>query len=125
MRHELEPSCKWEVLALEANYRPAELARLCAVSLRTLQRHFQSEYKMTISHWLRAVRLQKAYGRLTSGDRVKEVALDLGFKQLSHFSREFKRFYGVPPRFLTSQETSRINIAETPQIKASEFILAQ
>ena len=125
MRHELEPSYKWEALALQANYRPTELARLCAVSLRTLQRHFQSEYKMTISNWLRAVRLQKAYSRLTSGERVKQVAIELGYKQLSHFSREFKRFYGVPPRFLTSQEPLDISAAETPQIRASEFVLAQ
>ena len=33
---------------------------------------------------------------------VKQVAFEYGFKQVSHFSREFKLCFGVPPlAFLT------------------------
>jgi AraC-like DNA-binding protein len=28
---------------------------------------------------------------------VKEVAFALGYKQVSHFSRQFKQFHGVSP----------------------------
>jgi AraC-like DNA-binding protein len=95
-----KPASSWEALASVAKYRPRELARLVGVSLRTLQRHFSKSYEMTVSEWLRNVRLTEAYQRLVAGDTIKEVTIDLQFKQLSHFSREFKRMYGVPPSVL-------------------------
>jgi AraC-like DNA-binding protein len=91
----------WEVLAAESNYCPRELARLCHVSLRTLQRRFATHYNMTISDWMRQIRLAKAYARVVSGEPIKAVAYDLGFKQLSHFSRVFKEVHGVAPSFIS------------------------
>ena len=91
----------WEVLAAESNYCPSELARLCHVSLRTLQRRFAQNYGMTISDWMRQIRLAKAYARVVSGESIKAVAYDLGFKQLSHFSRVFKEVHGVAPSFIS------------------------
>lgn len=41
-----------------------------------------------------------AYERLQTGKSVKEVAFELGYKQHSHFSRDFKARYGVSPCFL-------------------------
>lgn len=87
----------WQRLARSAGYRAAKLAELAQVSLRTLQRHFRAQYAQTVSDWLTALRLREAEDRIRAGDRVKEVALDLGYKQLSHFSREFKRAHGQPP----------------------------
>lgn len=95
---------RWEELAVAANYKPASIASLTQVSLRTLQRHFRREYNITISEWLRAIRLREAYSRLHSGQSVKEVAYGLGYKQLSHFSREFKKMYGVAPSCLSGTE---------------------
>src|SRR5436189_5359311 len=57
----------WEKLAAKAQYRPAALAVFCNVSLRTLQRHFQRTYRTTLSLWLNALRLTKAYERIRSG----------------------------------------------------------
>jgi len=93
----------WEKLAANAQYRPAALAVLCNVSLRTLQRHFQRTYRTTLSEWLNALRLAKAYERIRTGESVKFVAFELGFKQLSHFSRAFKEAHGVPPRLIAAQ----------------------
>ncbi|MGN6385457.1 MAG: helix-turn-helix domain-containing protein, partial [Verrucomicrobiota bacterium] len=95
---------RWEELAAAAQYKPATIATLTQVSLRTLQRHFRKEYDMTISQWLRAIRLREAYSRLRMGQTVKEVSYGLGYKQLSHFSREFKRMYGVAPSCITGNE---------------------
>jgi AraC-like DNA-binding protein len=55
---------------------------------------------VTVSQWLRQHRLSKAYQALLKGKQVKEVAYDHGYKQMSHFSREFKIFFGVPPSYL-------------------------
>src|SRR5436305_14326778 len=100
---------KWDKLANDAEYKPSRLARVCGVSLRTLQRHFSEKYSVTISAWLTSVRLRAAYARIVAGDRVKEVAFDLGYKQLSHFSREFKRFHGIAPSFLNRRLSSEKN----------------
>jgi AraC-like DNA-binding protein len=98
----------WEKLAAEANYRPNELASLCNVSLRTLQRHF-SRNKMTLSEWLRDARANEAYQRIKAGETIKAVSYDLGFKQPSHFSRVFKQVHGVAPSSLTLRGNSRLN----------------
>jgi AraC-like DNA-binding protein len=90
----------WEGLAAQANYRPGALAKLCKVSLRTLQRHFAKNYSLTLGGWMRDIRLSAAYRRISNGEQIKAVAFDLGFKQLSHFSRVFKQVHGVPPRMV-------------------------
>jgi AraC-like DNA-binding protein len=94
------PLDAWEVLAIRAKYSPRRLAALCHVSQRTIQRHFKSNYNVTVCEWLNILRLDRAYKRLLAGDRIKEVAFELGFKQLSHFSRVFKARFGYPPRTL-------------------------
>jgi len=97
----------WETLAAEAQYRPGALAKLSAVSIRTLQRQFLRHTGFTLGEWLRQRRLQLAYDRIKDGEQVKSVAYGLGFKQLSHFSREFKRQYEVPPSQLSHHTASR------------------
>jgi len=99
----------WENLAVQACYRPRLLAALCKVSPRTVQRHFKVRYRMTVGAWLSKLRLRHAYDRITAGELVKAVAYDLGFKQLSHFSRAFKQVHGVPPSLLTSRSRLKLN----------------
>jgi len=88
---------EWKRLARTADFKVTRLAAVAGVSPRTLQRQFKAEYGITVSEWLKTVRLREAGERIQAGDRVKAVAMDLGYKQLSHFSREFKRAYGLPP----------------------------
>ena len=91
---------RWEFLAQKSRFRASRLASLCNVSLRTVQRHFSKQYGTTVVEWLRTVRMQDAYVRLKNAESVKEVALDLGYTQLSNFSRDFKQFYGFSPSLL-------------------------
>lgn len=97
MIHTLERVDDWERLAREARYSPRELAHLCHISLRTLERHFKKNYRVTVTKWLKNLRLQAAYHKLLAGKSVKEVAFDLDYKQLSHFSRDFKVEFGLSP----------------------------
>jgi AraC-like DNA-binding protein len=97
----------WQRLARNAGYRATKLAELSQVSLRTLQRHFRAQYSQTVSDWLTELRLRDAEDRIRAGGRVKEVALDLGYKQLSHFSRAFKRAHGQPPSRVTPEAQQR------------------
>ena len=89
--------CTWEGLAQAAEFRIGKLAKLCEVSIRTLQRHFRKHYNLTLSEWLREKRLQQARVMLMNADCIKTVAFDLGYKQPSHFTRDFKQRFGVPP----------------------------
>ena len=88
----------WETLAAQAQFRAGDLARLLGVSLRTLQRYFRAKYDCTVSDWLRALRLEFARAQLPTCASIKEVAFDLGYKQPSHFTRDFKQRFGVSPR---------------------------
>jgi transcriptional regulator GlxA family with amidase domain len=110
---------EWEVLAQKAGYRARELADLCQISLRTLERHFQKHYGVTVSHWLRELRLKQAYSVLQTGKSVKEVAFEHGYKQVSHFSREFKSHFGVSPSFLSGPQPRGIKIPLYRQVSPS------
>jgi AraC family transcriptional regulator len=81
---------RWEELAVAAHYDANELAKLCGVSARQLQRHFRYSFHRSPQSWLNERRLLAAQDLLLSGESVKKVALDLGFKQTSHFCRQFK-----------------------------------
>src|SRR5688500_7077913 len=80
----------WESLAMGCGYRLPELARLCHVSMRTLQRHLRKHYNTTLSQSVRELRLERARIMLANAESVKCVAFDLGYKQPSHYTRDFK-----------------------------------
>ncbi len=86
-----------EPLAKEANYSCATLANLCGISLRQLQRRFYAYHGETLGQWLNRIRLKHAYAQLAHGNTVKETTFSLGYKQVSHFSRLFKQYYGITP----------------------------
>lgn len=87
----------WEELARVAHYDANELAKLCEISARQLQRYFRRHFHRAPQHWLNERRLLAARSLLLSGDSVKKVALDLGFKQTSHFCRQFKFYNDLTP----------------------------
>ena len=103
----------WEELAERADYNAKNLAGACGVSLRQLERFFPQAMGLPPQRWLNALRQQKAFALLVSGQSVKEVSICLGYKQSSHFSRQFKQFHGVPP----SKILARIFLPCRPEIK--------
>ena len=93
-----------EELAPAAHFNAHELATLCGISTRQLQRHFRFRFRCSPQSWLNYRRLLVAEELLLSGDSVKKVALDLGFKQPSHFCKQFKtRTHMTPSEFVDSQ----------------------
>ena len=87
----------WENLAGVAHYDVGELAKLGNLSLRQLQRDFRQNFGRTPQDWLNEQRIKAAQQLLLSGQPVKVVALELGFKQTSHFCRQFKSFNNLTP----------------------------
>lgn len=75
-----------------------DLCRELAVSHTQLYRKFRSLSNKTISEYLKSMRLHQAKILLSgSGMNVTEVAFSTGFKNLSHFSREFSTAFGTSP----------------------------
>jgi len=77
-----------------------EVAQAFRISTRYISKLFQKE-DMTFGQFLLAERLRHAKQllQITPKDMyaVKQVAYDTGFNDLSYFSREFKKLYGLTP----------------------------
>jgi YesN/AraC family two-component response regulator len=88
---------------MEANLQDDEfgISQLCrelAVSHAQLYKKIKSLANMTISDYFKSLRLRKARDLLLSTSlNVTEVTFAAGFKNLSHFSREFTREFGKSP----------------------------
>lgn len=69
------------------------------ISVRSLHSIF-SESGTTVARWVRQQRLERAHRDLsnaTTSTTVTEIAFRWGFSDTSHFSRVFKREFGVSP----------------------------
>src|SRR5438093_494477 len=97
MRSRLDRVSNWQVLAVQSCYSPRGLARLCSVSLRQLERYFHASRGTRVKDWLTDERMRQGLLLLGQADTVKAAAFALGYKQVSHFSREFKRFFNMSP----------------------------
>ena len=67
-------------------------------SLSTFKRDFKKCSALSPREWLIRRRLEAAHGLIRKGGRkVSEICFEVGFKNLSHFSKIYKIAYGVPP----------------------------
>jgi methylphosphotriester-DNA--protein-cysteine methyltransferase len=61
---------------------------------------------MSFGQWRRQFHVITAVRRLTAGDSVQTVAIDLGYESASSFVTMFKKVLGKPPiRYLRSVNT--------------------
>lgn len=75
-----------------------EIASYTGRSLATFKRDFAKVSDLTPQKWIIKKRLEAAHDLIQSGKRkVTEVCFDVGFKNLSHFSKIYKEAYGVAP----------------------------
>ena len=78
---------------------PAEIAAACSVSTSYLHRLFNGD-GITVSGYMREMRLQAAYRELTTTstrEPIARIAQRWGLPDQAHFSRLFKSRFGVPP----------------------------
>jgi AraC family transcriptional regulator, positive regulator of tynA and feaB len=86
---------------IDANLRdpkltPSAVAEAAGVSLRTLQRAFESS-DLSVAEIIRTRRLAVARDDILAGASIASVARRWQFSDPSHFSRSFKRHFGVAP----------------------------
>ena len=76
----------------------AKLATIAGMSARSFQRHFKQAFHVSPTDHLRQFRIGKACQLLIETDRtITAVALETGFSDHSHLTREFNRSLGEPP----------------------------
>lgn len=87
-----------------------DLCRVTGVGVRTLQRCFRDYFHLTVSNYLKKVRLEAARRELVAScpeeTSVTRIAMQNGCTHLGRFSVEFRERYGVSPRQLLASSSA-------------------
>jgi len=76
----------------------SQLARMVSISESKLKKDFKLIYGVPVYEYFQKIRMQTAKDKLLSGDvSVKEVAMELGYSNLSNFTIAFKKEFGLLP----------------------------
>ncbi len=79
------------------------LAKNEDMSPSSFHTHFKSVTSMTPLQYIKKIRLTKAMDLLSKENfQVKETAYAIGYESSFHFSKDFKRYYGIPPKEVKS-----------------------
>lgn len=105
-RRDIYNESYWKEAAQIVGYRVKPLCIVLKLSQRQLQRYTRRLFNKSPQEWLNSERLSIAAELLEKDKTIKEVAFELGFKQLSHFSREFRSHYGLAPRAFLGMKRS-------------------
>jgi AraC-like DNA-binding protein len=85
----------------DQNLSPKKIAASSRISLSYLYSLFNDD-DTTVGQFVQVKRLQRAYEILVGDPKghrtVSEIAYEVGFKNVSHFSRTFSRHFRIPPR---------------------------
>jgi AraC-like DNA-binding protein len=74
-----------------------QLAAIADCSRMHVNRIFQRAFGLAPHAFLNAARVRRACDLLRQGISIAEAAVAAGFADQAHFSRRFKRIYGVTP----------------------------
>ncbi|SNR67064.1 transcriptional regulator, AraC family [Humidesulfovibrio mexicanus] len=111
-----------DILVSDVAHTPSlpELSRQVGLGLQKLQAGFQQLYGTTLYGYLKECRLQKARMLFDSGGmNVSEVAWEIGYTNLSHFSAAFRRRFGVlPKQYSRAQQRGWRSSAASGQVLA-------
>ncbi|MCB0687661.1 MAG: helix-turn-helix transcriptional regulator [Saprospiraceae bacterium] len=79
------------------NMSSQELAFLCNMSISTFRRKFLEVYQMPPKRYIIMEKMKQAAYMLRNRRKPSEIYFQLGYENLSSFSLEFKKHYGVSP----------------------------
>lgn len=97
----LEPAIRYAQEALEQGRLPAvtSMADACAMSVATFRRAFHQGLGQSPQDYVQACQMRMAQRLLLNTDEsITQIALAVGYQDVSGFNRQFLRTFGVPPR---------------------------
>jgi AraC-like DNA-binding protein len=74
-----------------------DLAHQVGTNDAYLKRHFKEVFGTTVFGYLHVVKMGEARKMLMEGRSVSEVAYLIGYKHVAHFTRAFKKHFGIVP----------------------------
>lgn len=81
-----------------------DLAKICGLSVRALERQFMATYRVSPHDYIRQLRVRMSCHALVfSRKSLAEVAMEFGFADQSHFTKEFRRLQGETPHAYRSR----------------------
>jgi len=75
-----------------------QLTKLACMGRSRLYTEFKKQLGCSPSELQQQLRLKVAAKRFEGGESITKVCYELGFSDLSHFSRRFRQFFGKSPR---------------------------
>jgi AraC-type DNA-binding domain-containing proteins len=94
----LNEMCRDFIAAPGARLKIDDWAEAAGMSRRTFTRTFRAETGLSLSTWRQQALLIAALPRLSAGEPVTAVAIDLGYDSVPAFTTMFSRMLGAPPR---------------------------
>ncbi|RBP85165.1 AraC family transcriptional regulator [Marinomonas rhizomae] len=83
---------------LNQEVRVEQLAEDANMSVSSFHHHFKAIAGSSPLQYLKRLRLLKAQMLLNQGHiNVTQIALEVGYKSIHQFSRDYKRYFGAPP----------------------------
>lgn len=100
-----------DLLEQDSDLSIAEIAEQCGVSECYFRRLFQEYSGESPMNFRQRHRIEKAKQMLLSDERytVGEIAEKLGFSDIYHFSKTFKKLCGISPNKFIQNELDRVN----------------
>ena len=99
------------------NHTLEELAVVAQLSPYHLLRTFQKTVGLTPHAYLNQIRIELAMQFLREGKTISEAALDTGFTDQSHFTRNFKLMMGVTPGQFHARVSDGGNGVQAPRLR--------
>ena len=98
---------------------PSKLAHLVNLSPSRLQHLFKAETGMSLTQYLKSLRLERARELLeTTFLSVKQIMTTAGLTNKSHFVKDFKKAYGMTPTQYRREITTFLSDKQTINLKA-------
>ena len=82
-------------IAWRVRYSVEELAKLCELKRPAMRYRWLVEFGCSPKQWLMRERAIYAGHLAEHADPTEEIAAQLGYTDASHFTRDFRRFYGM------------------------------